>query len=157
MGKQYAGGNLRAETDARLRAGLPVPGPNPYANTPSLYIFFVQAPATDRPPQRFGTEVFRDGLRDPRSIPMDLPVGPDYVVGPGDSLTIDLWGGISTKLGRIVDRQGRVTLPEAGPVLVSGRSLGDVQQAVQRALSTQYRDTPTDASVPRQRTLRATR
>jgi polysaccharide export outer membrane protein len=85
---------------------------------------------------------------------MDLPVGPDYVVGPGDSLTIDLWGGISTKLVRIVDRQGRVTLPEAGPVLVSGRSLGEVQQAVQRAISTQYRDTSTDVSVSRLRTIR---
>jgi protein involved in polysaccharide export with SLBB domain len=75
-------------------------------------------------------------------------------VGPGDSLTIDLWGGISTKLVRIVDRQGRVTLPEAGPLLVSGRSLGEVQQAVQRAIATQYRDTSTDVSVSRLRTIR---
>ena len=61
-------------------------------------IFTCKRPARDRPPERFGTEVFRDGLRDPRSLPMDLPVGPDYVVGPGDSLSIDLWGGLSTKL-----------------------------------------------------------
>jgi len=56
--------------------------------------------------------VFRDGLRDLRSVPMDLPVGPDYVVGPGDGLTIDLWGGVSTRLMRVVDRQGRVALPK---------------------------------------------
>src|SRR5208283_2135120 len=115
---------------------------------------YVQASSRDRPPQRFGTEVFRDGLRDPRSLPMDLPVGPDYVVGPGDSLSIDLWGGISTKLVRIVDRQGRVTLPEAGPLLVSGRSLGEVQQSVQKAIGTQYRDTSADVSVSRLRTVR---
>jgi polysaccharide biosynthesis/export protein len=128
--------------------------PNPYADIPSLYDLYVQAPARDRPPQRFGTEIFRDGLRDLRSIPMDLPVGPDYVVGPGDSLSIDLWGGVSTKLVRVVDRQGRVTLPEAGPLLVSGRSLGEVQQAVQRAIGTQYRDTSADVSVSRLRTVR---
>jgi polysaccharide export outer membrane protein len=85
---------------------------------------------------------------------MDLPVGPDYVVGPGDSLSIDLWGGVSTKLVRVVDRQGRVTLPEAGPVLVSGRSLGEVQEAVQKAIGTQYRDTSADVSVSRLRTVR---
>jgi protein involved in polysaccharide export with SLBB domain len=85
---------------------------------------------------------------------MDLPVGPDYVVGPGDSLTIDLWGGVSTRLVRTVDRQGRVTLPEAGPLLVSGRSLGDVQEAVQKAISTQYRATSADVSVSRLRTIR---
>ncbi len=128
--------------------------PSPYADIPSLYDLYVQAPSWDRPPQRFGTEVFRDGLRDPRTIPMDLPVGPDYVVGPGDSLSIDLWGGISTKLVRIVDRQGRVTLPEAGPLSVSGRSLGEVQQAVQNAIGTQYRDTSADVSVSRLRTIR---
>jgi polysaccharide biosynthesis/export protein len=128
--------------------------PNPYADIPSLYDLYVQAPSRDRPPERFGSEVFRDGLRDPRSVPMDLPVGPDYVVGPGDSLSIDLWGGISTKLVRVVDRGGRVTLPEVGPLLVSGKSIGDVQLALQKAIGTEFRDTSADVSVSRLRTIR---
>jgi protein involved in polysaccharide export with SLBB domain len=144
----------RLAVDREPLPGAMVRRPNPYADIPSLYDLYVQAPSRDRPPQRFGTEVFRDGLRDPRSVPMDLPVGPEYVVGPGDSLSIDLWGGISTKLVRVVDRQGRVTLPEAGPLLVSGKSLGEVQLAVQRAIGTQYRDTSADVSVSRLRTIR---
>jgi polysaccharide biosynthesis/export protein len=142
---------------ARDRESLPETmqhTPNPYADIPSLYDLYAQAPARDVPPRRFGTDIFRDGLRDPRAVPMDIPVGPDYVVGPGDSLSIDLWGGISTKLTRIVDRQGRVTLPEAGPLLVSGKSLGEVQQAVQRAIGTEYRDTSAEVSVSRLRTIR---
>jgi Polysaccharide biosynthesis/export protein len=136
-GQPYMRRRTKLAADRGLAPAMPVHRPNPYADIPSLYDLYVQAPAMDRPPQRFGSQVFRDGLRDSRSIPMDLPVGPDYVVGPGDSLTINLWGGISTKLVRVVDRQGRVTIPEAGPLLVSGRSLGDVQQAVQRAISSQ--------------------
>lgn len=128
--------------------------PNPYTDVPSLYDLYVQALPRDVPPQRFGTAVFHDGMRDPRSIPMDLPVGPDYVVGPGDSLSIDLWGGFSTKLVKIVDRQGRLTLPEAGPLLVSGRSLGEVQQSVQKTVNGLYRDTSVDVSVARLRTIR---
>jgi polysaccharide export outer membrane protein len=128
--------------------------PTPYADIPSLYDLYVQAPSRNGTPQRFGSQVFRDGLRDSRSIPMDLPVGPDYVVGPGDGLTIDMWGGVSTRLMRVVDRQGRVALPEAGPVQVSGRTLGDVQQLVQRTLGTQYRDTSAEVSVSRLRTVR---
>ena len=128
--------------------------PTPYADIPSLYDLYVQAPSRNGTPQRFGSQVFRDGLRDIRSVPMDLPVGPDYVVGPGDGLTIDLWGGVSTRLMRVVDRQGRVALPEAGPVEVSGRTLGDVQQLVQRTLGTQYRDTSAEVSVSRLRTVR---
>ena len=152
--------NARMRTEPRLsgeRAAPPavmVRRPNPYSDIPSLYDLYVQAPSREQPPKRFGTEVFQDGLRDVRAIPMDLPVGPDYVVGPGDSLSIDLWGGLSSKLVRVVDRQGRVTLPEAGPLLVSGRSLGEVQQAVQRAVATQYRDTSADVSVARLRTIR---
>ena len=144
----------RLAKDRDLSPAATVRRPNPYADIPSLYDLYVQATPWDRPPQRFGTDIFRDGLRDPRSIPMDLPVGPDYVVGPGDSLSISLWGGVSTKLLRVVDRQGRVTLPEAGPLLVSGRSLGEVQEDVQKAIATQYRDTSAAVSVSRLRTIR---
>jgi len=127
---------------------------NPYADIPSLYDMYVQAAAWQRPAQRFGLEVFQNGTREPDAIPMDLPVGPDYVVGPGDGLAIDLWGGVSQRLLRIVDREGRVSLPEAGPLFVSGRTLGQVQQAVQLALRTEFRDVSVDVSLSRLRTVR---
>jgi polysaccharide biosynthesis/export protein len=128
--------------------------PNPYADVPSLYDLYVQAGATNRPLERFGLDVFRKGEANPAYLPMDLPVGPNYVVGPGDSLSIDLWGGVSQRLVRTVDREGRVALPETGPILVSGRTLGDVQQDVQRVLRTQFRDVSADVSLQRLRTVR---
>jgi polysaccharide export outer membrane protein len=128
--------------------------PNPYADVPSLYDLYVQAGATNRPLERFGLDVFRKGEANPAYLPMDLPVGPNYVVGPGDSLSIDLWGGVSQRFLRTVDREGRVALPETGPILVSGRTLGDVQQDVQRVLRTQFRDVSADVSLQRLRTVR---
>jgi polysaccharide biosynthesis/export protein len=128
--------------------------PNPYADVPSLYDLYVQAGATNRPLERFGLDVFRKGTANPDYIPMDLPVGPSYVVGPGDSLSIDLWGGVSQRLLRTVDREGRVNLPETGPVLVSGRTLGDVQEMVQRTLRTQFRDVSADVALLRLRSVR---
>jgi len=152
---ERAGGRpLGIPSDREFEPVTMVHRPNPYSDIPSLFDLYVQAASRNREPQRFGMEVFRDGLRDPRAIPMDLPVGPDYVVGPGDSLSIDMWGGMSTRLVRVVDRTGRVNLPEAGPLQVSGKSLGEVQQAVQRALSSQFRDTSADVSVSRLRTVR---
>jgi protein involved in polysaccharide export with SLBB domain len=127
---------------------------NPYADIPSLYDMYVQAALRQRPPARFGMNMFQNGTRQPDAIPMDLPVGPDYVVGPGDGLAIDLWGGVSQRLVRVVDREGRVSLPETGPLLVSGRTLGEVQQSVQRALRTQFRDVSADVSLSRLRTVR---
>src|SRR5712692_23092 len=127
---------------------------NPYADIPSLYDMYVQTSAHQRPNERFGLAAFRNTSNDPRAIPMDLPVGPDYVIGPGDGLAIDLWGGVSQRFVRVVDREGRVSLPEVGPLLVSGRSLADVQQAVQQVLRTQYRDVSADVSLSRLRTVR---
>jgi protein involved in polysaccharide export with SLBB domain len=127
---------------------------NPYANVPSLYDLYVQASSNARPLERFGLDVFHKGEANPAYLPMDLPVGPNYVVGPGDSLSIDIWGGVSQRLLRTVDREGRVALPEAGPVLVSGRTLGEVQLEVQRVLRTQFRDVSADVSLQRLRTVR---
>lgn len=121
---------------------------------PSLYDLYVQANARPSKTERFGLEAFRKGAADPDALPMDLPVGPDYVVGPGDSLSINLWGGISQRLLRTVDREGRLALPEAGALLVSGKSLGEVQDSVQRVLRTQFRDVSADVSLLRLRTVR---
>jgi len=127
---------------------------NPYADVPSLYDMYVQAAAWQRPAERFGSEIFRNTINQPDVIPMDLPVGPDYVVGTGDSLSIDVWGSVTQRLVRLVDREGRIALPETGPVLVTGKSLGDVQLEIQHALRGAYRDVSADVSISRLRTVR---
>jgi protein involved in polysaccharide export with SLBB domain len=131
--------------------------PSPYSDIPSLYDMYQQGYPRDPHLQRFAVTVFRENARSNRnseSLPMDLPVGPDYVLGPGDGVTINLWGSASRRLFRTVDSEGRLTLPEAGPILVSGRSLGQVQEDVQHVLRTQFRDVSADVSLTRLRTVR---
>jgi polysaccharide biosynthesis/export protein len=127
---------------------------NPYEQIPSLYDMYLQAAA--RPPrvQRFGMEVFENGTRNLQSMPMDLPVGPDYVLGIGDGVSINLWGGVARRFYQVVDREGRLNLPESGPVLVAGKSLAEVQELVQKTLRTQFRDVSADVSLSRLRTVR---
>ena len=127
---------------------------DPYMDIPSLYDMYMQAVPRPVTPQRFGISIFENGIRDSRMIPMDLPAGPDYVVGPGDGLAIDIWGGVSRRLIRTVDREGRVSLPEVGPVLVSGKSLAQVQDSVQQLLRSQLKDVSADVSLARLRTIR---
>ena len=144
----------RSQQNALIQPAEMVRKQNPYDDIPSLYDMYIQAVNRPTTPTRFGSEVFENGTRDPQLIPMDLPVGPDYVVGPGDGLSIDLWGGVSQRFFRTVDREGRVSLPEAGPVLVSGKSLSDVQENLQQILRTQYRDVSAEVSLARLRTIR---
>jgi polysaccharide biosynthesis/export protein len=150
-------GSLAAR--AEVNTGLPtlsamVRHNSPYSDIPSLYDIYSHATDSSKTLERFGADIFRNAPEAEGTMPIDLPASPDYVVGPGDGLTIDLWGGVSQRLVRTVDREGRVSLPEVGPVLVSGKTLGDVQQNLQRVLSTQFHDISTDVSLSRLRTVR---
>lgn len=146
--------NARRERQALTPSQKMVRKPNPFENVPSLYDMYLQAAA--RPPavQRFGMQIFENGTRDLQMIPTDLPVGPEYVLGPGDAVSVDLWGGVSRRFYRVIDRQGRLTLPEVGPVLVAGKSLADVQTDLQKTMRTQLRDISVDISLSRLRTIR---
>jgi len=127
---------------------------SPYNDIPSLYDMYIQAVPRPAVPRRFGAEVFQNGTRDLQMIPMDLPAGPDYVVGPGDGLSINVWGGTTQRIYRVVDREGRVSLPEVGPILVSGKSLANVQESLQQLLRTEFRRVSADVSLARLRTIR---
>lgn len=128
--------------------------PNPYADIPSLYDLYSQVSRRSPTLDRFGMDIFTNGTGNFDELPMDLPVGPDYVLGPGDILKIDIWGSVSQRLQRVVDREGRVSLPESGAVQVTGKTLGAVQELVQGVLRAQYRDVRADVSLARIRTVR---
>jgi protein involved in polysaccharide export with SLBB domain len=145
---------LRRNASAEVTSVSMVHRPNPYADIPSLYDMYVQASTKQWPAERFGMDVFRNEDSDLGDFPIDLPAGPDYIVGPGDGLSIDLWGGVSQRMTRTVDRQGRISLPESGPVLVSGQTLAEVQQTVQKVLRANYRDVSADVSLSRLKTVR---
>ncbi len=148
----------RSTSPSRSDMGLDRPAlmhrPNPYADVPSLYDLYSQYSRRAPLLTRFGSEIFRNGIENFGILPMDMPMGPDYVLGPGDSLTINLWGGISQRLIRVVDRSGVISLPESGTLQVAGRNLGDVQRMVQNALRAQYRDEQADVAISRLHSIR---
>jgi protein involved in polysaccharide export with SLBB domain len=135
--------------------------PTPY-NLLSLRDLYTQLPEQAGPLRRFGSDVFlhRDAnatnqiAPNGRETPLDVPAGPDYVVGPGDSLSIDLWGGVSQTLTRTIDREGRVALPESGAVPVAGLTLERVQTVVAEVLKRQYRNVQVAVTVAHLRSIR---
>lgn len=128
--------------------------PNPYANVPSLYDLYQQVAPNQPQMQRFGINIFQTGTGNASYLPMDVPVGPDYVVGPGDVLSLEMWGGYSNQMQLTVDPMGRVQLPEAGPVLVEGKTLAQVQQTLQTALRHQFNNVRVDVSLASVGTIR---
>ena len=127
---------------------------SPYGNMPSLQELYMQVPSGGGAVQRFGSDAFLFGTGNANELPMDLPVGPDYVLGPGDTLVVNMWGGESSRFERVIDRQGQIDLPEAGPLMISGMTIAEAQGAIQQALSTQFKDEHVEISLGRLRTVR---
>jgi len=142
--------------------------PAPY-NLQSMRDLYTQLPEDNRPLKRFGSELFtRDASTTARShdntamargesgrdTPLDVPLGPDYIVGPGDTLTITLWGGLTQTFTRVVDRDGHILLPEAGSLSVAGLALSRVQSLVEGALQPQFRNAQIAVTVSQLRSVR---
>src|SRR5271170_132766 len=67
----------------------------------------------------------------------DVPVPADYLVGPGDSLDVQLYGSQNRSLKLIVSRDGHVSFPELGPINVGGRRFEDVKSEVEARVAQQ--------------------
>jgi len=149
-------GNARASTDL----AQVVHEPAPY-NLQAMRDLYAQMPDEKVPLRRFGSDVFvnRDASAAERGsmardTPLDVPLGPDYIVGPGDTLTVQLWGGMTQSITRTIDRDGHIFLPEAGAIQVAGLPLGKVQNLVAGVLQQQYRNAQVAITVSNLRSVR---
>ncbi|WP_169315282.1 SLBB domain-containing protein [Terriglobus roseus] len=129
----------------------------PY-NLLSLHDLYTQVTDDTGSLKRFGSDVFlrRDTASRRALAPaasLDVPADSSYMLGPGDSVVVQIWGGVSQTLPRTVDREGFLALPEAGRIQVAGLSLERAQAAVSEALKQQYRNAQVALSLARLRTV----
>jgi polysaccharide export outer membrane protein len=68
----------------------------------------------------------------------DVPVGPDYLLGPGDVLQVYLWGMVDNALTLQVNRRGEIFVPRIGTLPVWGMQLGEVRRLIYEQLSKQF-------------------
>jgi protein involved in polysaccharide export with SLBB domain len=125
----------------------------PY-NLQSLRDLYSQVPEQTSKVRRFGSDMFLNRGLASKQMSIDVPIGPDYILGAGDGLIINLWGGVSQSFSRTVDREGKIALPEAGTLVVAGLPLERAQGLIQGALSQQFRDAKVAVTIARMRTVR---
>ncbi len=83
----------------------------------------------------------------------DIPVGPDYVLGPGDDLTINVWGAVDSTLVRTVDRNGRIVLPKVGDLRIWGLTFSQADRLIRDELARFFRGFQTSVTMGRLRTV----
>jgi protein involved in polysaccharide export with SLBB domain len=82
-----------------------------------------------------------------------VPVPPEYVIGPDDELRVRIWGQISFSGNLRVDRSGNVYLPQVGTVQVAGLRFSDVDQHLRAAVAKIYRNFDLSVDIGRIRSM----
>lgn len=67
-----------------------------------------------------------------------LAPNPNYIIQPGDTVEIELYGGETAQSSSVVDTQGNVFLPGFGPVHVAGVAAANLQLTVQKELANAF-------------------
>lgn len=65
----------------------------------------------------------------------------EYLVGPGDELTINLWGEFDVTYVLSITPEGTILIPGSGSLCVSGLSLKDAKKEIISKMSQRYRET----------------
>jgi protein involved in polysaccharide export with SLBB domain len=70
----------------------------------------------------------------------NIPVTPDYAIGPGDELLVRAWGQIDVDYRAVVDRNGMINIPRVGSIPVAGVRYQDITSHVRTAVSRNFRN-----------------
>jgi polysaccharide biosynthesis/export protein len=84
----------------------------------------------------------------------DVPVPAGYVVGPGDELDVQLYGNRNMFLRLEVGRDGRVNVPELGPISLSGMSFDNARTLIESRVERQMIGVHASVTMGDTRTIR---
>ncbi|QEM70204.1 polysaccharide biosynthesis protein [Geobacter sp. FeAm09] len=102
--------------------------------------------------RQFGYDFFKNSAQLLEATD-NLPVGDNYVMGPGDSLNLSIWGSINARYNLTVDRNGEVMIPRAGVVKVWGLSYEKAKEAIQKAVSRYFKNYDMNISLGKLKTI----
>ncbi|MDH3511611.1 MAG: SLBB domain-containing protein [Gammaproteobacteria bacterium] len=102
--------------------------------------------------QLFGDTDEADSFDSPPLFAM--PVPRDYVLGPGDSLKVQLYGNENYETVLPVNRDGTINFPKIGPQMVAGLTFGELKDAIEKRIDEQLIGTEAAVSMGELRSIR---
>ncbi|MBI5238025.1 MAG: SLBB domain-containing protein [Deltaproteobacteria bacterium] len=119
-GRTEKGGNTEGKPAAP-------PGPDSAETEGSLFDRYM-APATHTEVSTrlkpFGYDLFAGVSLAP---PQNLPVASDYIIGPGDEVSLLLWGRVNGQYNPAVGRDGTIFVPNVGALSVAGMTFEEMR------------------------------
>ena len=87
----------------------------------------------------YGAKLFRNPPSTFAPLNM-VPVTPDYVIGPGDELRIQVWGQVTLDGRYMVDRSGNIYIPQVGSLQVAGLPFAQLQEHLRSQMARVFRN-----------------
>lgn len=85
----------------------------------------------------FGRAIFRNP--DLNFIPSyNIPTPANYQLAAGDEIVIDVWGGTYTNYIFTISPEGSITVPNMGPIYLSGQTIDSAEKLLKQRLSQIY-------------------
>jgi polysaccharide biosynthesis/export protein len=110
-------------------------------------------PLDDQGAKPFGYDLFQ-GVPSTFAPVKDIQVPIDYVVGPGDTFNIQLYGNETASYSLTVGRDGRIKFPKLGPISVSGMGFDAARAALEHRVSQQLIGTQVSVTMGDLRSIR---
>ena len=86
------------------------------------------------PLKHFGYDYFSN-VPDTYAQVKNIPIPPEYLIGPGDNIKVILFGKENDEFTLEVSRSGEIFLPEIGPIYLAGLTFKDMQKTIQNIVT----------------------
>jgi polysaccharide export outer membrane protein len=110
-------------------------------------------PLDDQGAKPFGYDLFQ-GVPSTFAPVKDIQVPIDYVVGPGDTFNVQLYGNETGSYSLTVGRDGRIKFPKLGPISVSGMGFDAARAALEHRVAQQLIGTQVSLTMGDLRSIR---
>ncbi|MEM3112531.1 MAG: SLBB domain-containing protein [Candidatus Anstonellales archaeon] len=102
--------------------------------------------------RQFGYDLFR---KPPSTFaPIEnVPVSPDYIIGPGDEIKITIWGKVDGQFNIVVNRDGNISIPKIGVIGVTGLTFKELKELIYKEFSKYYTGFEMNLSMGQLRTI----
>ena len=105
--------------------------------------------------RRFGANLVTDDALATSATQDPLPSIPaEYIIRPGDEITLTVWGTVEADVQLTVDRAGRISVPHVGAVAVAGLRSADLADAISHRIGQTYKNFQLTATLGQVRAIR---
>lgn len=132
--------------------GMTIPGMPGVPMSPEALMMFMDS-KEDKGLQPYGYDLFDFGA-ETFTPAEDIPIPAEYILGPGDTINVQLYGKESSKHELVITRNGTIDFPRIGPVPFAGLTFKQVSDKIEELVREQMIGINASVSMGMLRTIR---